>query len=179
MRSLLLLFFLFPFKCLAQNGERDAQRAEKNKVIYRTPWKSLVRPTVRNPLNCFYRFQDSLGHFSLELKISSGGLPFIVTQHSKLELELENGDVLQLFTGPWMHSCKGCGSLSKNADIPGVALSFPITRNDIDALYDSYLGHIRLYLTDYVLGSLLTLRRTETFREQVEVFKYAIENGRN
>jgi len=177
MRILSLLFVLFCYSSHGQGLSASGKHidADEHSATNTTSWVSLVRPTVRNPLNAFYRFLYNNGEYKLELKISAGGVPFTVAQNAKLELVLENGEELFLYNEHYQHSCKGCGSRSAEANIPGVTLSFPARKKDIDAMCDNYLGHIRLYLADCVLGSSLTLRRTETFRQELEAFR--CENG--
>lgn len=142
-----------------------------------TPWQNLVRPTIRNPFCAFYRFIHSNGNDTLELKVSSGGVPFIMARNGKLLLELENDNVVTLYNNQYEKSCRGCGAVWKESDVHGATLRFPISTKDIDALCESYLGHIRLYMPDYTLGSLLTIRRTEAFRAEVEEFRSLIKAG--
>lgn len=142
-----------------------------------TPWQNLVRPTVRNPFCAFYRFIHNNRNDTLELKVSSGGVPFIVARNAKLLLELENDNTVTLYNEKYEKSCRGCGAVWKESDVYGATLRFALTDKDIEALCDSYLGHITLFMPDYILGSLLTIRRTEAFRAEVDEFRRIIKAG--
>ena len=173
MRSFLLILLFFPFACSAQE-RTGSDDVHDNDIA--TSWTALIRPTFSNPLTAYYRFTDYAGSYLFELKVSAGGVPFIVTQDAELELALENGDAVTLYNKKWQRACKGCGSIGPNADIPGVTLAFDLSRDDVEALSNSYLGHISLQLPDNVLGGRPTLRRTETFREQADYFLYCIQH---
>ena len=173
MRSFLLILLFFPFACVAQEPTGSDNVRHTNLA---TSWTALIRPTFSNPLTAYYRFTDNAGNYLFELKISAGGVPFIVTQDAELEFALENGDVITLYNKKWQRACKGCGSKGPNADIPGVTLEFDLSRDDLEALSNSYLGHISLHLPDNVLGGRPTLRRTETFRDQADHFLYCIQH---
>lgn len=139
-------------------------------------WTTMVRPTFSNPLTAYYRFVHEDGTSRLEMKISAGGVSFIVTQGANLELEMENGDVVTLANKKWQRSCKGCGSRGANADIPGVTLQFEASRQDIETLAKCHLAHVRLHLPENVLGGHLTLNRTEMFMDEVSHFQYCVEH---
>jgi hypothetical protein len=94
----------------------------------------MARPTLRNPLNLFYRFTSCNGTPMLELKLSAGGVPFVVAKNAPLELNLENGNTITLINEYYAHSAKGCGSRVAEANIQGVTLQFLLDKEIMEAL---------------------------------------------
>jgi hypothetical protein len=172
-----VLLLLFLFSIPNSTSAQEYRKEKSNTYIARfTSWQSLQRPTIRNPLNTFYRFVYKNGEYKLELKISAGGMQFVVAQNAKLELITETGSEIILYNEHYQRSCKGCGSKSKDADIPGVMLSFPISPDGISLLSSDYLSHIRLYLASMTLGSHITLMRCETFKETLQELIHDMEH---
>ncbi len=181
-RSFSSFFFLFilclgPYKSYCIRPNTVSSNSHKHIV---TDWQALARPTVHNPVNAFYRFSYIDGNYQFELKISSGGVPFVVAKYALLELTLENSDIISLYNENYERSCKGCGSRSIEENIQGVALTFPMDKDVVETLKGSFLSHIRLHLADNVLGSPINLRRSETFMEELEDFRCLVlaESGR-
>jgi hypothetical protein len=143
---------------------------EGRDTIY-SDWQNLSRPSVKNHFCSFYRFGFSSGAYFLDLKVSVGGVKFIVARNAMLEIEMECGDTVQLFNTKYEKSCRGCGAVWKESDVHGVTLRFPMTSDDLAVLAHDYPGHIRLHLPDNVAGSYFTIRRTELFRGEVDRFR--------
>jgi hypothetical protein len=173
MRKLLTFCLLLPFFCAAQsNNEVISNDSQPNQAsVHCSSWQALNRPTLRNPLCTFYRFLYNDGAWKIELKVSAGGQPFVVAKNAPLELETEEGEIISLYNEHYQVACSGCGSRTEEASRLGVTLSFPIEKKSIDLLCDSYLGHFRLYLADFMLGSDVSLNRCETFREELTHFR--------
>ncbi len=133
-------------------------------------WQNLSRPSIKNHFCSFYRFGFSGGQYFLDLKVSVGGVKFIVARNAMLEIEMECGDTVKLFNTKYEKSCRGCGAVWKESDVHGVTLRFPMTVDDLHTLAHDYPGHIRLHLPENVVGSYFTVRRTELFRGEVDRF---------
>ncbi len=136
-----------------------------------TDWQNLSRPSVKNHFCSFYRFGFSAGAYFLDLKVSVGGIKFIVARNALLEIEMECGDTVKLYNTKYEKSCRGCGAVWKESDVHGVTVRFPMTADDLAVLGHDYPGHIRLHLPDNVAGSHFTIRRTELFRDEVDRFR--------
>ncbi|MBL7692989.1 MAG: hypothetical protein JNM41_15450 [Flavipsychrobacter sp.] len=136
-----------------------------------TDWQNLSRPSIKNHFCSFYRFGFSAGAYFLDLKVSVGGVKFIVARNALLEIEMECGDTVKLYNTRYEKSCRGCGAVWKESDVHGVTLRFPMTADDLAVLAHDYPGHIRLHLPDNVAGSNFTIRRTELFRGEVDRFR--------
>lgn len=170
-RLLLFFFITLPHSSTAQpSGVVAPSRT------YCTSWQSLQRPTFRNPLNTFYRFRNDEGEYKLELKVSAGGMHFVVAKNAQLELITETGSEIALYNEQYERTCKGCGSIAHDADIPGVTISFPVSRDGILLLTNDYITHVRLYLANVTLGSKITLMRCETFKETLQEFIHEMEH---
>jgi len=135
-----------------------------------TDWQNLSRPSIKNHFCSFYRFGFSGGEYFLDLKVSVGGVKFIVARNAMLEIEMECGDTVKLLNTKYEKSCRGCGAIWKESDVHGVTLRFPMTAADLRTLAHDYPGHIRLHLPDNVVGNYFTIRRTELFRGEVDRF---------
>ncbi len=133
-------------------------------------WQNLSRPSIKNHFCSFYRFGFSGGQYFLDLKVSVGGVKFIVARNAMLEIEMECGDTVKLFNTKYEKSCRGCGAVWKESDIHGVTLRFPMTVEDLHTLAHDSPGHIRLQLPDNVVGSYFTIRRTELFKGEIDRF---------
>ncbi|MBE2290395.1 MAG: hypothetical protein IAE95_12625 [Chitinophagaceae bacterium] len=140
-----------------------------NDTIF-TDWQNLSRPSVKNHFCCFYRFGFSGGEYFLDLKVSVGGVKFIVAKNAMLEIEMECGDTVKLYNTKYEKSCRGCGAIWKESDVHGVTLRFPMTADDLRKLAHDYPGHVRLHLPENVVGSYFTIRRTELFKGEVDRF---------
>lgn len=169
MKQFLILLFFLPVVCLAQPSDPSLTTPEHS-LSAATAWQVIARPTVRNPLNAFYRFTFNDGRYFLELKLSAGGVPFVVARNAVLELETEHGAIVTVYNSTYRHSCKGCGSRHAESNIEGVTLNFPISVAAIHTLCDDYLAHLRLHLADSQLGSKVTLLRSEQFRDELSAF---------
>lgn len=143
---------------------------EGNDTIY-SDWQNLSRPSIKNHFCSFYRFGFSAGAYFLDLKVSVGGIKFIVARNALLEIEMECGDTVKLYNTKYEKSCRGCGAVWKESDVHGVTLRFPMTADDLAVLGHDYPGHIRIHLPDNVAGSHFTIRRTELFRGEVDRFR--------
>ncbi len=172
MRKLFIFCFLLPVLSSAQSFSKQGNTAlsENITAIHGTEWQTLLRPNLQKPVSAFYRFSYNDDQFRLELKIAAGGAPFVVAKNAELELLPEGAHAIFLYNEQYESSCRGCGSRSVNKDVPGVTLTFVLDKHSINVLSDNYLHHITLHLTDNDLGGVLSLRRSETFREELVHF---------
>lgn len=139
---------------------------------YATNWQPLLRPTLRNPVNVFYRFTIKNGVDKLELKVSLSGEQFLVARNAPLELEVGGmycgNDVVTLYNEEYRKSCRGCGSRVKGGDMEGVTLYFPIDKEAMKKLDGKYIYHLRLKTgEDLWVGGCPKDARSELFRDIV------------
>lgn len=135
-----------------------------------TDWKLLQLPNPKNPLKTYYSitYAKDCGYI-LRLKVSLEGINFIVPQDSKIELITESGKSLLLYTIHKERSCKGCGSVNKEDDKPGVTLYCQLSNEDIRFFENQYPEHIRLFLPEVTYGGRITIKRSEIFCEQMAI----------
>lgn len=135
-----------------------------------TEWKILQRPNPKNPLKTYYSFTYSKEcGYKLALKLSLEGINFIVPQNTKIEIVTEQGRSLWLTTDYKERSCKGCGSINKEDDKPGVTLHCKLSNSDIHFFDNQYPEHIRIYLPEVAYGGRINVRSSEIFREQLTI----------
>lgn len=174
-RFLLVLFLMVSYQtidCKAQSNDKgDAQWLS----YYSSKWETLVRPSIKNPLNIFYRFVSKEGKYYFQTKISMSGESFIVKRGAPLELLLgpEYGAAEKVvFSSPtYKRSCLGCGSRSTNGDMQGVTITYPIEKSTLERMQQYFIQHVSIELNeDLIAGSTPTLVRAEHFRDQVTAF---------
>lgn len=135
-----------------------------------TKWKILQRPNPKNPLKTHYSitYAKECG-YKLALKVSLEGINFTVPQDSKIELITESGKSFWMHTERKERSCKGCGSVDKEDDKPGVTLYCKLNNSDFLFFNNQYPEHIRIYLPEVSYGGRINVKRSEIFCEQMEI----------
>jgi hypothetical protein len=173
MKLLLSLLLLSPVYCLAQVPNSAGNVIEPVSTAYcvhtdSTVWQLLQRPNPKNPLKTFYSitYSNECG-YRLALKLSLEGISFIVPQNSKIEIVSESGESLTLNTEHKQRSSKGGGSIDKEDDKPGVAVTCMLNKADISFFENHYPEHIRLYLPEIMYGSRINIKRSEIFCAQM------------
>lgn len=139
MKKTVLIFLFAPLFCLAQQHHAGEK-------VTRTAWDVLVRATFRYPLNIFYSISCVNGSYFLDLRAMHSDHNMVVARGAELALMLEDGTTVQLFNSAYATSCTGCGArgyATNNEE--GISLSYPLTKNDMETLRDSYVDFVRLY----------------------------------
>jgi len=151
--------------CTAQRYRNDKLEVSED-TIKSSYWQTLRRATARNPLTAFYKISNINNNYFLELKVTLGGPSFVVARSAELELEFNDGKYITLFNTEYKKSCLACGTRKfEGNDMQGVTLSFPISKENMDALLHKYLYHFRLHLNHDLPGATLTDNRSEDFMD--------------
>jgi hypothetical protein len=183
MKIVLLPLLFLSFSCLGQSPNSNSSIIETVNPSYCQPtdsteWKLLQRPTPKNPLKTWYSitYSEDCGYKFL-LKISLEGINFIIPQDTEIEIVSETGASLSISTENKLRSCKGCGSIDKEDDKPGVTVSCSLSKADLRFLYNNYPEHIRLYLPNITYGGRINILKSEMFCEQIGIAsKFATAN---
>lgn len=149
----------------------DIRYDNSKDVVRRSPWQTLQRPTLRNPVTTFYSFAELRdGTYSLELKISADGMKFVVPQNAALDIDAGELQTIRLYNTRYKASCKGCGARKDNWGMQGVTVSFPMSKRTLADLSENYVCRYRLHLPENMLGGSVTLGRSEAFLEELSYF---------
>jgi hypothetical protein len=78
----------------------------------------------------------------------------------------ESGESLTLNTEHKQRSSKGGGSIDKEDDKPGVAVTCMLNKADISFFKNHYPEHIRLYLPEIMYGSRINIKRIFSLKDR-------------
>ena len=175
MKKLLLILVIFPLLAGAQG--RRFFKLEENRVdpwsrdsVLSSYWHLLARGTIKDHLSVFFRISSVNGACTLQLKVMNAGNGIVVARNTPLDLYLDNGRKITLFSAEYQASCRGCGATGYGgSDAPGIMLSYPIPPHHLAQLQYGYVDKIKLYCADGYWFKTISENNSDVFLSQVEM----------
>ena len=168
MKKTTILLLLLSLQAFSQKLIKDEVDEFTGKKLKRTDWLTLDTGFMEMEVRYSLVKVDST--YAVNIKILDPKVYHSISKGNELMFKLANGEIIQMHCDNSATSCIGCGSTGFiGSKALGLTLYFPFTDEQFEALKQSPVSKIRLYLNDGYKEIVVTEKRSKKFTETLNL----------